>query len=111
MEAVEHIPVNSGHQGLFARFDYYLGKTVEAVAALIVVAEAVLLGWATTARYVFGHPLTWSDELATVLFIWLSMLGSVVALRRGEHMRLTAFIRDLKPKMRARVDAFAGVRF
>jgi tripartite ATP-independent transporter DctM subunit len=93
--------------GAFARFDRGLGRVVEAAAAAIVVAELVLLGVATTARYAFNSPLTWSDELATVLFIWLSMLGSVVALRRGEHMRLTAFVRGLSPTWRARVDAFA----
>ena len=89
--------------GAFARFDRALGRTVEAAAAAIVVAEVVLLGAATTARYVFGAPLVWSDELATVLFVWLAVLGSVVALRRGEHMRLTAFVRNLSPAARARV--------
>jgi tripartite ATP-independent transporter DctM subunit len=93
------------HTGVFARFDHMLGLAIEAAAALFVVAELCLLGWATTARYLFNAPLVWSDELATVLFIWLSMLGSVVALRRGEHMRLTAFVRVLSPKWRARVDA------
>ena len=29
-------------------------------------------------------PLIWSDELASTLFIWLSMLGAVLALDRGE---------------------------
>ena len=95
------------HLGAFARFDRLLGRCVEAAAAAIVVAEAALLGWATTARYVFDAPLTWSDELATILFVWLSMLGSVVALRRDGHMRLTAFIRGLSPTWRARVDALA----
>ena len=33
------------------------------------------------ARYVFHSPLVWSDELASILFLWLSMLGAVVALR------------------------------
>jgi TRAP-type C4-dicarboxylate transport system permease small subunit len=91
--------------GPFARFDRGLGYVVEAAAAAIVVAELVLLGAATTARYVFNSPFTWSDELATILFIWLAVLGAVVALRRGEHMRLTAFVRNLSPAWRARVDA------
>jgi TRAP-type C4-dicarboxylate transport system permease small subunit len=93
--------------GLFARFDKGLGYVVEAGAAVIVVAELVLLGAATTARYVFNSPFTWSDELATILFVWLAVLGAVVALRRGEHMRLTAFVRNLSPAWRARVDALA----
>jgi tripartite ATP-independent transporter DctM subunit len=91
--------------GTFARFDRALGRTVEVLAASIVVAEVVLLAAATTARYIFSSPLIWSDELATVLFLWLSSLGSVIALRRGEHMRLTAFVRILSPAWRARVDA------
>jgi tripartite ATP-independent transporter DctM subunit len=94
---------------LFARFDRLLGLTVEAAAALLVVAEAALLGWATTARYLFNQPLTWSDELATILFVWLSMLGSVVALRRGEHMRLTTFVHKMSPAWRARADALGLV--
>ena len=39
-------------------------------------------------------PLIWSDELASILFLWLAMLGAVIALRRGEHMRLTAWWRN-----------------
>ncbi|MDR3440254.1 TRAP transporter large permease subunit [Telmatospirillum sp.] len=97
----------SAHAGLFAKFDRLLGLTVEAAAAALVAAEVCLLGWGTAARYIFDAPLTWSDELATLLFVWLSMLGSVVALRRGEHMRLTAFVRGLSPARRARVDALA----
>ncbi len=40
-------------------------------------------------------PLVWSDELAEILFLWLAMLGAVIALRRGEHMRLTALVSHL----------------
>jgi TRAP-type C4-dicarboxylate transport system permease small subunit len=42
--------------------------------------------------------LVWSDELASILFIWLSMLGAVLALDRGEHMRLTAIINKCSEK-------------
>ncbi|MFB9123135.1 TRAP transporter small permease [Paraburkholderia dipogonis] len=43
-----------------------------------------------TSRYILHAPLVWSDELASMLFLWLAMLGAVIALRRGEHMRMTA---------------------
>ena len=54
--------------------------------------EIVVLLAGVISRYVFHQPLVWSDELASILFLWLSMLGSVVAFRRGEHMRMTAFV-------------------
>ena len=93
--------------GTFARIDHALGLFVEAVAATVVVAEVILLGWATTARYVLHKPLVWSDEMATILFVWLCMLGSVVALRRGQHMRLTAFLLMFSPARRAQLEALA----
>ena len=52
------------------------------------------------ARYVFHRPLVWSDELASILFLWLAMLGAVVALRRSEHMRLTAAGQRAAPRRR-----------
>ena len=40
----------------------------------------------------------WTDELANFLFLWLAMLGAVVALRRNEHMRLTTFVNSAGPE-------------
>ena len=59
------------------------------------------------ARYVFHSPLVWSDELASILFLWLSMLGAVVVLRRGEHMRMTALVNGRSPQTRALLETFA----
>ena len=59
---------------------------------LLVAAEIVILFAGVVSRYVFDHPLIWSDELASILFLWLAMLGAVIALRRGEHMRMTAVV-------------------
>ncbi|GEP58854.1 ABC transporter permease [Reyranella soli] len=57
------------------------------------------------ARYVFHQPVIWSDELAAILFLWLAMLGSTIALRRGAHMRLTLFVNLAPPAMRAWLEA------
>ncbi len=72
--------------------DRFLGLLVEIPAALLIVAEVVLLGAGVFTRYVLDSPLVWSDELASLLFLWLAMLGSAVALHRGGHMRMTALV-------------------
>src|SRR5438552_12212553 len=82
---------------LVRSMDLAVSKVTEMAAAALLVAEVALLGSSTTARYVFAHPLPWSDEMASLLFIWLAVLGAVIALRRGEHMRLTAFVRNMPP--------------
>jgi tripartite ATP-independent transporter DctM subunit len=93
--------------GMASRADRMLGGVVEAVAALLVLAEICVLFAGVVSRYVFHAPLVWSDELASILFLWLSMLGAVVALRRGEHMRMTALLQKVTPSTRALLDAFA----
>lgn len=81
----------------------------EGGAALLVVIEVMLLFINVVARYVLHQPIVWGDELASLLFLWLVMLGSVVAMRRGEHMRLTSFISGLPASKRAFVDTFGSV--
>jgi tripartite ATP-independent transporter DctM subunit len=87
--------------------DAVLGRFVKAVVAVLVLVEILVLLAGVIARFVFHAPLVWSDELASILFLWLAMLGAVVALRRGEHMRMTAVVGGLQPGTRAMVEAVA----
>ncbi|RQS63565.1 ABC transporter permease [Burkholderia sp. Bp8963] len=87
--------------------DTVLGHLVEIPAALLVVAEIVVLLAGVTSRYLLHTPLVWSDELASMLFLWLAMLGAAVALRRGEHMRMTALVGKASPSARAFLDVVA----
>ena len=84
-----------------AQVDDLLGVMVSVSAASLVLADIVVLFAGVVARYAFHSPLVWSDELAAIMFLWLAMLGSVVALRRGEHMRMTAFVSGTTPERRA----------
>ena len=76
------------------------------VCALVVVEVAILLA-GITARAVFRTPIIWTDELASILFLWLAMLGSVVAVQRGAHMRLTFVVALLPPRARRWCDVLA----
>ncbi len=88
-------------------FDHYMGKTIEIFAGTLVLIEIIVLFAGVISRYVFHHPLIWSDEVATIGFLWLTMSGAVVALRRGQHMRMTALISQLSPDKRAFLEALA----
>ena len=70
-------------------------------------AEVAVLLTGVTSRYVYHRPLVWSDELASILFLWLAMLGSIIAFQRGEHMRMTVLVGKLEARGRAFLDLFA----
>ena len=78
-----------------------LALLVEIPTVLLVAAEVVVLFCGVTARYVFHRPIIWSDELASILFLWLAMFGAAVALQRGGHMRLSYLVDRLPPRGRA----------
>ncbi|MHC2432954.1 TRAP transporter large permease [Bradyrhizobium sp. USDA 4451] len=83
-------------------------KPVVAIpAALLVIAEVIVLFVGIVSRYVLHTPIVWSDELAGILFLWLAMLGSVVAFQRAEHMRMTAIVGMIRPEARLFLDVFA----
>ncbi len=94
-------------RSLIGIFDSWLCALVEFAAAALVAAEIVILFSGVVARYGFDKPLVWSDELASILFLWLAMLGAVIAFRRDEHMRMTACVGALAPPARAMLDTFA----
>jgi tripartite ATP-independent transporter DctM subunit len=90
-----------------ASLEATLAKVVEIAAALLVVAEIVILFAGVVARYGLRSPLIWSDELASILFLWLAMLGAAVAFRRSEHMRMTAVVASAGPAMRGYLEVVA----
>ena len=93
----------------FARLDTAIAWVTEVPAAILVVLEVVVLFAGVVSRYVFHDPLVWSDELASALFLWLAMLGAVIALRRDEHMRLTAFLRMAPESWRSFLEALGAM--
>jgi tripartite ATP-independent transporter DctM subunit len=92
-----------------AAIDRAIGAVVEPVAAALIVAEVVILASGVFTRYVLRSPLVWSDELATILLLWLAMLGSVVAYRRGEHIRLSVVLRSSPPRVREILETISSV--
>ncbi|MCZ4289925.1 TRAP transporter small permease [Hoeflea alexandrii] len=47
-------------------------------------------------RYLLEAPLVWSEELALLLMVWMTFLGSALMLERKEHVAIDVFV-DLLP--------------
>ncbi len=99
-EAAQGIVPRARAVAVFGVAERAIMTVVEWLTVGLTVADILVLLAGVIARYVFDRPLIWSDEVASMLFLWLAMLGSVVALRRGEHMRMTAVVKTLPPAWR-----------
>jgi tripartite ATP-independent transporter DctM subunit len=91
--------------------DRAIGLIAEWGASVLILVELGLLAWSVVARYVFNSALFWSDELASLLLLWLVVFGTVIAARRGHHMRLTLFVNRLGARWRPWADAVGSLVF
>ena len=69
------------------------GMVITGVAMTIIILIQIFF------RFVIYRPVPWSEEAARYLMIWLGMLGSVVALRKGRHIGVTALVDVLPPRV------------
>ncbi len=95
--------------GVGARIASLFDRTLEsAVVALAVVAVAATL-LQVFMRYFLSRPVVWSEELSSLVFVWLVFLGAGLGLRSGEHIAMDTFVPRLPMRVQAGIDWFVRV--
>jgi TRAP-type C4-dicarboxylate transport system permease small subunit len=84
-----------------------LVRLLEGAVILLLGGLVLDVLWQVFSRYVLRNPSSWTDELATLLIIWVALLGSSVAFIRGSHLGVDYFV-DRLPE-RARLGIEVGV--
>jgi hypothetical protein len=107
MEEDKTALASTSFQGVFDRIEAIIGRVIDVIAASLLLFDIVILLWAIGARYLLRAPVTWVEELATVVFLWFGMLGVASALRLGIHMRLSFVVSQLSDNSRRNVETAA----
>ena len=63
------------------------------IAAMAVMLACIALQ--VVMRYVVGRSLSWSEELALLMFSWAALGGLALGVREGFHVRLTLVLEPL----------------
>jgi TRAP-type C4-dicarboxylate transport system permease small subunit len=71
---------------------------LEIVLVFLLVAMTLTVFSQVIARYIFEAPLSWSEELARFILIWLSMLSAAYAFKTKSHFALTILVNKLPEK-------------
>lgn len=80
----------------FLRMRWLEPVLVLILAVLVTVVLSNVIG-----RYLLGAGITWADEMARFLFVWLTFLGAVLGLARGAHIGMDIVVMAL-PALPAR---------
>lgn len=63
----------------------------QAAAALLLMAIVGLVFAQVVARYVFGSPFYWSDELARYTYVWFAFVSAVFVTAQRRHIQVDLF--------------------
>ena len=73
-----------------------INQLTEYVIAAMMAAKTIVISMQVFTRYVLNDPLTWTEEVARYLMVWVCFLGSAMALKYGEHISVS-FIQERLP--------------
>jgi TRAP-type C4-dicarboxylate transport system permease small subunit len=54
--------------------------------------------WGVFTRFVWHHQSSWTEELARMLLVWVSLLGAGIGFIRGSHLGVDYFVGKLSVK-------------
>ena len=99
---------SSIRRGLLHVIDGGIRHLENFLAIALLIAIVVDVSLQVLFRYVLSHSLSWSSELATYMFSWLTLLGMAIAQRERAHIEVQ-FFGHLGPGARATLGWIAWV--
>src|SRR6201993_693342 len=98
-------PLTGGRHGSIT----FLLRLSDAIAAILLAADLLVVCVSVLLRFCFNAPVEWSDDVARGLMVGSAFFGAASALARGENVGVS-FFRDLLPgRLRTLVDAASSV--
>ncbi len=72
----------------------------ELITVPLMVILLCLLAWQVVTRWLLNDPSLWSEELARVLFMYMSLIGCATAIKHSSHVKITFFSDKLPEKIK-----------
>lgn len=107
------MPESVSRPGLLARFEAWGTAAENASLVLLLTAMMLLAVGQIVLRLVFSIGFVWTDELISLLVLWIALIASIAAARSNRHLRID-LLSHFVPERFARypriiVDAFASM--
>jgi len=94
------------------KFINWLDKHLEEYILIVLSISTVIIVFAQVfMRYVLGESLTWSEEVARYLFIWMIYVGVSYGVQKDKHLGVDAFPMMFEKKGRIIIDIIASFSF
>jgi TRAP-type C4-dicarboxylate transport system permease small subunit len=99
------VPPPSGRRRTIAA----LTSLSDAIAAILLAADLLVVCGSVLLRFLFNAPVEWSDDVARGLMVGSSFFGAASAVARAENLGVAFFVDMLPQSIRRVVDAVGAV--
>lgn len=84
------------------RLELLFTTIIRSLCASLLLGIVVVITWQVVARYLPGLSIPrWTEEISLILMVWLSLLGSGLAVRAGEHLAVDIVLRQFPERLQA----------
>lgn len=87
---------------IILRTKQLLERALEWVVMLMMTALVLVVLWQVFTRYALRDPSSWTDELATLLIVWVALLGASIAFVKQAHLGVDVLTARFSPRNRLR---------
>ncbi len=84
-----------------------LDRLATAILVLLMGAMGLIAFAAVFFRFVLHSPLTWSEESARYMMVWVTFMGAGLAMKKRRHIGITFLVDRLPARMRLAVNTLA----
>lgn len=85
-------------------------KILMFICKLLLIGDILITSWAVAGRYVpFITDPHWSEEIVLTFMVYMAVLSATLAIRKGAHIRMTAFDTYLPKKVLMASDVLADL--
>lgn len=82
----------------------FLNQFINVAVILCVIGMIIVVFLQVIFRFIFNDPLSWSEELARYLFVWITFLGAAICAREKGHIGMDFVVNKFPSKMRKAIE-------
>lgn len=86
-----------------------LNRCLNVLAGISFLAMVALTCWQVLTRYILQNPSSWSEELVSYLFAWMSLFGASIVVGERGHMNIPIIVERMGEKGRKFFAFFAEI--
>ena len=82
----------------YSKFLDILEFIIRKIIGVLMILMVAVMFYQVVLRYCFNKSNIWSEEITRYMFVYVSLLGSFVAIRKNSHLKVDFFVGLLKGK-------------